>query len=132
LFLDEPTSGLDPVNGRIVKNMILNLKDKNKTIFLTTHDMHVAQELCDRIALIDNGEIIVIDSPKNLMINHGEPEVKIEYLKEKKLISRKFSLNQLNSNQEFLNIINTYEIKTMHSEEASLEDVFIKLTGRKL
>jgi len=82
LFLDEPTSGLDPVNGKIVKNMILDLKNKNKTIFLTTHDMNVAQELCDRIALIDNGEIIVIDTPKNLMINHGEPEVKIEYLKE--------------------------------------------------
>ncbi|HKL42723.1 MAG TPA: ABC transporter ATP-binding protein [Clostridia bacterium] len=132
LFLDEPTSGLDPVNGKIVKNMILDLKNKNKTIFLTTHDMNVAQELCDRIALIDNGEIIVIDTPKNLMINHGEPEVKIEYLKENNLISNKFSLNKLHANQEFMKVINSYEIKTMHSEEATLEDVFIKLTGRKL
>lgn len=132
LFLDEPTSGLDPVNGKIVKDMILDLKNKNKTIFLTTHDMHVAQILCDRIALIDNGQIIVIDTPKNLMISHGQPEVKVEYLKDDCLKNKTFPLNNLSANPEFLHLINSYEIKTMHSEEATLEDVFIKLTGRKL
>jgi fluoroquinolone transport system ATP-binding protein len=132
LFLDEPTSGLDPVNGKIVKNMILDLKKENKTIFLTTHDMNVAQQLCDRIALIDDGQIIVIDTPKNLMINHGEAKVKIEYLKNNQLKNKTFSLEHLSSNQEFMSIINSYDIKTMHSEEATLEDVFIKLTGRKL
>src|SRR6056297_1110802 len=112
LFLDEPTSGLDPVNGKIVKNMILDLKKENKTIFLTTHDMNVAQQLCDRIALIDNGQIIVIDTPKNLMINHGEAEVIIEYLKNNHLKNKTFSLKNLHANQEFMKVINSYEIKT--------------------
>lgn len=132
LFFDEPTSGLDPVNGKIVKDMIVDLKNKDKTIFLTTHDMNVAQQLCDRIALIDNGQIIVIDTPKNLMLRHGQREVKIEYLKDNLLKSNIFLLKGLGNNKDFLNIINSYEIKTMHSEEATLEDVFIKLTGRNL
>jgi len=132
LFLDEPTSGLDPVNAKIVKDMIVDLKNKNKTIFLTTHDMNVAQQLCDRIALIDNGQIIVIDTPKNLMITHGQPQVKVEYLKNNALKCETFSLKALGNNNKFLDIVNAYEVKTMHSEEATLEDVFIKLTGRNL
>ncbi len=132
LFLDEPTSGLDPVNAKIVKNMILDLKNKDKTIFLTTHDMNVAQELCDRIALIDNGQIIVIDTPKNLMLSHGQRTVKIEYLDNNFLKEKTFSLKGLDHNQDFMNVISNHDIKTMHSEEATLEDVFIKLTGRNL
>jgi len=132
LFLDEPTSGLDPVNAKIIKEMITNLKNKNKTIFLSTHDMNVAQQLCDRIALIDNGQIRVIDTPKNLMLAHGQPRVKIEYLENNTLKSTEFDLEKLGKNRDFLKIISSFDIKTMHSEEATLEDVFIKLTGRKL
>ena len=58
LFLDEPTSGMDPVNARKVKNIILDLKARGRTIFLTTHDMSTADELCDRVAFVVDGGIV--------------------------------------------------------------------------
>ena len=70
LFFDEPTSGLDPVNARIIKDIILDLKKNGKTIFITTHNMHDANELCDRVAFIVDGEIKLIDSPRNLKMNN--------------------------------------------------------------
>ncbi len=63
LFLDEPTSGLDPTNSRLMKDMILEEKRKGKTIIITTHNMHDATELCDKVAFIVNGEIRAWDSP---------------------------------------------------------------------
>lgn len=132
LFFDEPTSGLDPVNAKIVKDMILDLKKRGKTVFLTTHDMTVAEQLCDRVALIVDGQIKVIDTPKNLMFNNGEKKVKVEYFEENTLIYKEFKLDSIHSNDEFFKIMSTKKIKTIHSAEATLEDVFIKLTGRVL
>jgi len=66
LFLDEPTSGLDVQSARIIKQLIREYNQKGVTIFLTTHDMEVANELCDRIAIINNGKIISLDTPENL------------------------------------------------------------------
>ena len=66
LFLDEPTSGLDPSGAVLFKQIIREEKGKGTTIFLTTHNMFVADELCDRIALIADGEIKVMDTPTNL------------------------------------------------------------------
>jgi ABC-2 type transport system ATP-binding protein len=66
LFLDEPTSGLDVQSARIIKQLIREYNRKGVTIFLTTHDMEVANELCDRIAIINNGKIISLDTPENL------------------------------------------------------------------
>ena len=79
LFLDEPTSGLDPVNSKVVKDVIVDLKAKGKTIFITTHQMYDAEKLCDRVAF-----------------------------------------EKLQSN----------EIETIHSTEASLDDISIKVTGK--
>lgn len=132
LFFDEPTSGLDPVNAKIIKDIILDLKSQGKTIFLTTHNMTVAEQLCDRIALIVDGGIQVIDAPKNLMVNHGESTIKVEYIEEGALKVKEFDLETIQTNKRFLNIIQTQKIKTIHSQEATLEDVFIKLTGREL
>lgn len=58
LFLDEPTSGLDPVNAHIIKEIILEEKRKGRTIFLTTHNMTVAEQLCDRVAFVNEGKIV--------------------------------------------------------------------------
>ncbi len=69
LFLDEPTSGLDPLNAHMIKEMIRAQQQAGKTISLTTHNMNVAEELCDRVALIVEGEIIVIDTPRQLKIS---------------------------------------------------------------
>jgi fluoroquinolone transport system ATP-binding protein len=80
LFLDEPTSGLDPVNARNMKDIIVDLKRRGKTIFLTTHRMEDADELCDRVAFIVDGRIELIDSPRALKLRHGKRRVKVEFL----------------------------------------------------
>ena len=132
LFLDEPTSGLDPVNAKIIKDAILDLKHKGTTIFLTTHHMEVAEQLCDRVAFINDGSISAIDSPSNLMLQFGEPIVTIGYKKNGILLETKFPMSDLGNNKDFLDLIASHEIITMHSQEATLEEIFILLTGRSL
>ncbi len=131
LFFDEPTSGLDPVNARNLKDFILELKQKGKTIFLTTHNMHDADELCDRVAFITEGEIKAEDAPKNLKIKYGKPTLAIEYRNET-LHSAEFDLNGIGQNAAFLNLIKAHPIVSIHSREASLDEVFIQTTGQAL
>lgn len=132
LFLDEPTSGLDPANGRIIKDMIRAEKEKGTTIFLTTHNMAVADELCDRVAFIVNGEIRLIGVPRELKIAHGKKAVRVEYRKAGESLHSDFPLEDLATNHEFLHTLKTEKVETLHTLEASLEDVFIKCTGVKL
>lgn len=132
LFLDEPTSGLDPVNGRIIKDIIRKKKAEGTTIFLTTHNMMLADEICDRIAFIVDGEIKLIDSPRQLKLQHGRRTVRVEYNENSHVETREFNLKDLASNREFLSILSAKEVQTIHTEEATLEDIFIKVTGRSL
>lgn len=132
IFLDEPTAGLDPVNGRRMKEIILDLKREGRTIFLTTHDMIVADQLCDRVAFIVDGRISVIDSPRELKIREGERKVRVEYRENGRIENREFSLDGLGNDEDFLSLLRGERIETIHTEEATLEDVFIGTTGRKL
>lgn len=131
-FFDEPTSGLDPLNAKIIKDIILELKARGKTIFLTTHNMTVAEQLCDKVAFIVEGEIPVIDSPKELKVKYGTHNVKIEYYQGSSTKTEEFPMAGLRENQRIFEIMKTKDIKTIHSQEATLEDIFIKLTGREL
>ncbi len=131
LFFDEPTSGLDPVNAHIIKSIISDLKQKGKTIFLTTHNMHDADELCDRVAFISDGIIKAEDAPRALKLKYGKPLLNIEY-EDSTLKSQDFSLNNLSENNQFLDVLKTNKIVSMHSREASLNDVFVKTTGQNL
>jgi len=132
LFLDEPTTGLDPVNSRLVKNIIKQQRKEGKAIFLTTHNMTDADELCDRVGFIIEGKLSLIESPKELKIKHGKKVVKVEYLKNDDLVSKEFDLKNLADNKNFLNLLRTGMVQTIHTEEATLEDIFIKATGRQL
>lgn len=132
LFIDEPTSGLDPTNAKIVKDIIIELRERGKTVFLTTHNMTIAEQLCDKVAFIVDGKISVIDNPKELMLNHGKRMVKVGYVSGEKLLDKNFAMKNLGKNTEFLDIIKNREIKTIHTQEATLEDIFIKLTGKIL
>jgi len=71
LILDEPTTGLDPHSRRAVWDKLNHLKSRNTTLLLTTHYMEEAEKLCDRVAIMDSGRIVVIDTPKNLRETHG-------------------------------------------------------------
>ena len=131
LFLDEPTSGLDPMNARNIKNIISDLRRKGKTVFLTTHNMHDADELCDRVAFIARGKIAVIDSPKNLRLAYGSRTLKVEF-GEGSYTAKEFPLDGLAENEAFQSILRREHIRSMHTSEASLEDIFIRTTGESL
>lgn len=132
IFLDEPTAGLDPVNGRRMRDVILDLKREGRTIFLTTHDMTVADQLCDRVAFIVDGQIPLIDAPRELKIREGERKVRVEYREDNRIENRDFSLDGIGGDEGFLKLLRSERIETIHTEEATLEDVFIVTTGRKL
>ena len=131
LFLDEPTNGLDPSNAKIIKDMILEFKKKGGTVFLTTHLMADVEALCDYVVFLNDGKIVESDTVKNLKIKHGKKSVKVEYLVKGKLKRAEFELNKVGSNKAFLALIKKYPIQTIHSQETSLEDIFIKVTGVK-
>ncbi len=130
LFLDEPTGGLDPVNAKLVKDIIRELKAQGKTIFLTTHQMIDAEQLCDRIAFIVEGEIKLIDTPEQLRLQHSKREVEVRF--KGQAAKRSFPLTDLGTNTDFLQQIQQNEIETIHSKEASLDDIFIEVTGKQL
>ena len=132
LFLDEPTTGLDPVSSRLIKNIIKQKRREGKAIFLTTHNMNDADELCDRVGFIVDGQLVLIESPKELKIRHGKKIVKVEYLKSGELVSQDFDLKDLADNNNFLSLLKTGSVQTIHTAEATLDDIFIKATGRQL
>lgn len=131
-FLDEPTTGLDPAIAADIKQMIKQKNDEGVTIFLTTHNMFIADELCDRVAFIVDGEIKLIDSPKNLKLQYGEQLVEIDYLIEGEVFKETLSTVLPEDKKKLQLIIEKHEIQTMHTKEATLEEIFIKVTGRGL
>jgi len=132
LLLDEPTSGLDPVNARNVKDLVLVLRDAGATVVLTTHDMGVAGQLCDRVAFITDGRIREIDSPAALERAHGKRTVKVEYRSGEDTAIAEFDLDGLADNADYVELLRTQHIETMHSQETTLEQVFIEVTGQEL
>jgi len=131
-FLDEPTTGLDPAIASEIKDIIRQENEKGVTIFLTTHNMYIADELCDRVAFIVDGAIRLIDSPKALKLKYGEKLVDVEYIKDGELIKDSFSTVIKEEKNRLVEVISKYDIQTMHTKEATLEEIFIKVTGRGL
>jgi ABC-2 type transport system ATP-binding protein len=74
LFLDEPLDGLDPLGRAEIKKIILNLKKQNKTIFFNSHILADVQEICDTVGIIDEGKLIALDTPKNIIGKHRDLE----------------------------------------------------------
>ena len=131
-FLDEPTTGLDPAIAADIKDIIREQNKKGVTIFLTTHNMFIADELCNRVAFIVDGEIKLIDSPKKLKLEYGEQLVEVEYQKNGDIATETFSTVLEEEKKRLQNIIANHEIQSMHTKEATLEEIFIKVTGRGL
>ncbi len=129
LFFDEPTSGLDPVNAQKIKQHILELKSQGKTIFITTHSMETADQLCDRVSFIVDGNLQATDTPTNLKNKYGKDAVKVKLQNGN---TEEFLLNDLGKNTAFLNFIKQDEVRKIHTLEATLEEVFIKITGKTL
>ncbi|OAA31530.1 ATP-binding protein [Kosmotoga arenicorallina S304] len=131
-FLDEPVSGLDPATASQIKELIKHKKEEGVTIFLTTHNMHVAEELCDRVAFINAGKIVLIDTPRNLKLRYGKKLVEVEYRSDGKIERELLSMTEADDIERINKLISSGKMETIHSMEASLEDIFIKVTGRGL
>lgn len=133
IFFDEPIVGLDPGSARKIKDIILRKKEEEeKTVFLTTHNMTVADELCDRVAFIVDGSVRLVGNPKKLKVERGEKKVEVEYEEDGNVKSSEFSLQGIGDNQEFMNILKNNTIQRMHTLEPDLEEVFLEVTGERL
>lgn len=132
LFWDEPTAGLDPVNARRIKHLARAQKAAGRTIVLTTHDMTLADDLCDRVAFIVDGRIAVIDAPRELRLAHGRRTVRVERQGAAGVESHEFPLDTLADDDAFAALLRAGGIRAIHSQEATLEDVFLAVTGRRL
>ncbi len=134
LFLDEPTSGLDPTNARKIKDLILELRGRGTTVFVTTHDMTVADQLCDRVAFLTNGHINLIDTPDVLKRRYGKRNVQIKYLNgSQESQQQAFPLDGLGDNAAFIGLLKSaHRLETIHTQETTLENIFIEVTGEEL
>ena len=129
VFLDEPTRGLDPVVGREIRRLIVDLSNEGVTIFLTTHYMEEADQLCGRVAFLSEGRIVALDTPSHLKIKHGENLVKVTLDNGNNL---NISLDDPDAGKKLQTLISEGQVRSLHSAEATLEEVFIRIAGRGL
>ncbi|MFX1279081.1 MAG: ATP-binding cassette domain-containing protein [Promethearchaeota archaeon] len=150
LFLDEPTSGLDVQSARIIKQLIREYNEKGVTVFLTTHDMEVANELCHRIAIINHGKIISLDTPENLKrltqdyraidfyFDNGADMAKIENLASVREVQKvrgglHIIVEDIHEGVcEIVDFIkqNNIIIKQLNTHQPKLEDAFLRIIER--
>ncbi len=133
LFLDEPTDGLDPTSAESIRNVILEERERGATVFLTTHDMMEADKLSDRVAFINQGKIVALDTPHNLKQQYGKRALKAEVAgPDGDLTTKEIILDKPDTAEAVQQLFGSEQVVTIHSEEASLEDIFIRITGRGL
>ncbi len=149
IFLDEPTTGLDPQARHKIWEVIRNLKVDGKTIFLTTHYMEEADELCDRVAIIDKGKIIALGTPEELKNSIKKYQVieidakydtqiineikGLQYVKDAYISNEKVMVVVDNVQNTLPEIIKLFVVlKSLEVKKPSLEDVFLELTGKHL
>ena len=158
MFLDEPTTGLDPQARRTMWDVIENLRKTGKTVFLTTHYMEEAERLCDRIVVMDHGEIIALGRPQQMIMEHFKERAiqfkMTQYPDKEALVGlagvTNIAMEKRGNDEEEETVLYSENISAtisslmelaagMHSDvydlfvrQASLEDVFLKLTGRRI
>ncbi|MGQ9747563.1 MAG: ABC transporter ATP-binding protein [Candidatus Caldatribacteriaceae bacterium] len=152
IFLDEPTSGLDPQSRLNLWEAILALRKEGKTVFLTTHYLDEAEKLCNRVAIIDQGKIIALGSPRELIAEHFTEkavEIPLSEVREVESLSQISHVTRVSMDEEKVTLY-TRDVLMVFAElnslaekdelslrnvvvrEATLEDVFLKLTGRRI
>ena len=128
IFLDEPTSGLDPQTMRQIHKIILEKKKEGCTIFLTTHNMEEAYKLCDRVALLNEGEIVEEGAPKEICRKYNHQKtIKLHLSSGEDIVLP----HESQSAETISRLLTGGNIETIHSSEPTLETVFLELTGRK-
>ena len=131
LFLDEPTRGLDPASARDLRDLIATLGREGTTVFLTTHYMEEADELCDRVAFLSQGKIVALDMPRELKLRYGQEQRRAAVT----LTDRSEHQIALDDPADAGRLdawLRDSLVLTIHSQEGTLEDVFVALAGRGL
>lgn len=128
LFLDEPTSALDPVNTQAIYSALKDMNRDGATIFLTTHDMVEADTLCDRVAFLDRGHIQLLGSPKSIKQRFANQTLTLE---SSDGLEHIFESNEKDA-RHIYEMLRTNQVVSIHSNEPTLEDVFVKVTGSEL
>jgi ABC-2 type transport system ATP-binding protein len=129
LFLDEPTRGLDPSSAREVRTIVREHAAAGATVFLTTHYMEEADELCHRVAFLAAGRIVALDTPRELKLRYGERTARVL------LRDRSEHRVRLDDGEDAARLqawMAAGDVLTVHSNEGTLEDVFVNLAGRAL
>lgn len=129
LFLDEPTRGLDPTSARDLRALIARLSGTGTTVFLTTHDMDEADNLCHRVAFLSQGKVVALDTPQELKLRYGQRTAVVL------LRDRQEQLLRLDDPADAARLAGWMQdgaVLTLHSQEGTLEDVFVALAGRPL
>jgi ABC-2 type transport system ATP-binding protein len=132
LFLDEPTDGLDPVSARSIRDLVRAEADRGAAVLLTTHDMHEADELSDRVAFINQGKILALDTPETLKLEHGTRTVRLRYRDDGGTRETVIALDEEGAEDRVRDAVSEPGLVTIHTEEATLEDIFVVFAGRRL
>ena len=132
LFLDEPTDGLDPVSAQSIRRIIEEEAARGAAVLLTTHDMNEADKLSDRVAFINEGRILTIDTPENLKLEHGSRSIRIRTRDRDGVSEQVIPLDEAGAEDRVRTAMSATGLLTVHTEEATLEDIFIKFAGRGL
>lgn len=129
LFLDEPTSGLDPKTAVVIRELILEQKQRGAAVFLTTHSMELADALSDTVAFLYGGLIAAMDTPEALKRIYGRRDVRIVYREDGEEHERVIPMDQRDELTAFLA---KADVVKLHSQEATLEEIFLRVTGKEL
>jgi ABC-type multidrug transport system ATPase subunit len=132
LFLDEPTDGLDPVTATAIRKTIKEEAERGAAVLLTTHNMFEADELSDRVAFINEGEIVALDTAENLKLKYGKRAVRVRLRDGDDVREEELPLDGEKSSSRLSALAASPNLLTIHTEEATLEAIFIRLTGRGL
>jgi ABC-type multidrug transport system ATPase subunit len=133
LFLDEPTDGLDPVSARRIRDLVRDEAARGAAVLLTTHDMMEADKLSDRVAFINEGAILAVDTPEQLKLRHGSRSLRVRTRGPDGAVGeRTVALDDPDVAGAMSAALDTGDILTVHSEEATLEDIFVHFAGRGL
>ena len=129
LFLDEPTSGLDPKTAVGIRELILEQKARGAAVFLTTHSMELADALSDTVAFLYGGVIAAMDTPEALKRIYGKREVRVVYRENEEEHERAIPMDDKAALAAFLT---DADVVKLHSQEATLEEIFLRVTGKEL
>jgi ABC-2 type transport system ATP-binding protein len=132
LFLDEPTDGLDPVSSKAIRAIIREEAERGAAVLLTTHDMWEADELSQRVAFINEGRIYAIDTPENLKLQHGQRSVKVRRRDGAGVKDESLALDDPAIGEQLRAAVQEEGLMTIHTEESTLENIFVEMTGRTL